>query len=57
MGYACAYPLGVMGIILSMIIIRYICRVDVQRDSDEIQNQYTKMANSRFRKKKKPIRT
>lgn len=36
MGYACAYPLGVMGIILSMIIIRYICRVDVQRDSDEI---------------------
>lgn len=39
MGYACAYPLGVMGIILSMIIIRYICRVDVQRDSDEIQEE------------------
>lgn len=39
MGYACAYPLGVMGIILSMIIIRYICRVDVQRDSDEIQKE------------------
>lgn len=39
MGYACAYPLGVMGIILSMIIIRYICRVDVLRDSDEIQKE------------------
>lgn len=39
MGYACAYPLGMMGIILSMIIIRYICRVDVQRDSDEIQKE------------------
>lgn len=39
MGYACAYPLGVMGIILSMIIIRYICRVDVKLDSDEIQKE------------------
>ena len=38
MGYACAYPLGVMGIILSMIIIRYICR-DVKQDSDEIQKE------------------
>lgn len=39
MGYACAYPLGVMGIILSMIIIRYICWVDVKQDSDEIQKE------------------
>ena len=39
MGYACAYPLGVMGIILSMIIIRYIYRVDVKQDSDEIQKE------------------
>lgn len=39
MGYACAYPLGVMGIILSMIIIRYICRVDVKQDSEEIQEE------------------
>lgn len=39
MGYACAYPLGVMGIILSMILIRYICRVDVKQDSDEIQKE------------------
>lgn len=39
MGYACAYPLGVMGIILSMIIIRYICRVDVKQDGEEIQKE------------------
>lgn len=39
MGYACAYPLGVMGIILSMILIRYICRVDVKQDSEEIQKE------------------
>lgn len=39
MGYACAYPLGVMGIILSMILVRYICRVDLKHDSDEIQKE------------------
>ena len=38
MGYACAYPLGVIGIILSMILIRYLCRVDLQKETEEIQN-------------------
>ncbi len=38
-GYACAYPLGVMGIILSMILIRYICRIDLNRESEEIQRE------------------
>ena len=37
MGYACAYPLGVIGIILSMILIRYICRVDLDKESEAIQ--------------------
>ncbi len=37
MGYACAYPLGVMGIILSMILIRYICRIDMGKEADDIQ--------------------
>ena len=37
MGYACAYPLGVIGIILSMILIRYICRVDLDKESEVIQ--------------------
>lgn len=37
MGYACAYPLGVIGIILSMIVIRYICRVDMGKEAADIQ--------------------
>ena len=39
MGYACAYPLGVMGIILSMIVIRYICRVDLDGEQAEIHQR------------------
>ncbi|MCF2583019.1 putative transporter [Bacteroides caecigallinarum] len=37
MGYACAYPLGVMGIILSMILIRFICRIDLNKEEEEIK--------------------
>ena len=37
MGYACAYPLGVMGIILSMILIRIICRIDLNKEEEEIR--------------------
>lgn len=36
-GYACAYPLGVMGIILSMILVRLICRIDLGKEAEEIQ--------------------
>lgn len=39
MGYACAYPLGVMGIILSLILIRYICRVNLDKEADDIQKK------------------
>ena len=39
MGYACAYPLGVMGIILSTIVIRYLCRVNTDEEQKEIQQQ------------------
>lgn len=39
MGYACAYPLGVMGIILSLIVIRYICRVNLDKEADDIQKE------------------
>lgn len=39
MGYACAYPLGVMGIILSLITIRYICRVNMQKEAEDIQKE------------------
>ena len=39
MGYACASPLGVMGIILSLIAIRYICRVNMQKEAEDIQKE------------------
>ena len=39
MGYACAYPLGVMGIILSLILVRVICRVNLDKETEEIQRQ------------------
>ena len=38
MGYACAYPLGVMGIILSMILLRYICRVDFNKETADLEH-------------------
>ena len=39
MGYACAYPLGVMGIILSLILIRFICRVNLAKETEQILNE------------------
>lgn len=39
MGYACAYPLGVLGIIGSIIAIRYICGVNLKKEEDEIAAQ------------------
>lgn len=39
MGYACAYPLGVMGIILSMILIKFMCRVNLDKESEDIQKE------------------
>lgn len=35
-GYACAYPLGVLGIIGATIAIRYICRVDLQEEEKQL---------------------
>lgn len=39
MGYACAYPLGVIGIIASAIVIRYICRVNLQKEEEQIRQE------------------
>jgi len=39
MGYACAYPLGVIGIIGSIIAIRYICRVNFKKEEEQIQQE------------------
>ena len=38
-GYACAYPLGVLGIIGGTIAIRYICKVKMQKEEDELEEQ------------------
>lgn len=37
MGYACAYPLGVIGIIGSIIAVRYICRINLQKEEKQIE--------------------
>jgi len=39
LGYACAYPLGVIGIIGSIIAVRYICRVNFSKEEQELKNQ------------------
>lgn len=36
MGYAVAYPLGVVGIILTMIIIRFVMRVKFEQEDEEL---------------------
>ncbi|MDE6246717.1 MAG: putative transporter [Muribaculaceae bacterium] len=38
MGYAAAYPLGVIGIILTMIILRKIFKIDVEKEINEIED-------------------
>lgn len=39
LGYACAYPLGVVGIIGSIILLRYICRVNLKKEEEELSMQ------------------
>lgn len=39
MGYAAAYPLGVVGIIVSLILIKKIFRIDVQKEIDEVEEE------------------
>lgn len=36
-GYACAYPLGVVGIIGSMILLRFICKISLNDEEEEIR--------------------
>lgn len=38
MGYAVAYPLGVVGIILTLIILRYLFRIDFEKENKELDN-------------------
>lgn len=39
LGYAVAYPLGVIGIILSMICIRYIFRISFEKEAGQLDNE------------------
>lgn len=45
MGYAVAYPLGVIGIILSTIIIRYVFRVSFQKENEMLEKEDNSHAN------------
>lgn len=36
-GYACAYPLGVLGIIGATIAVRYICRVNLKKEEEQLE--------------------
>jgi putative transport protein len=37
--YACAYPLGVLGIIGATILVRYICRVKLEKEETALEEQ------------------
>ena len=39
MGYACAYPLGVLGIIGSIILVRLLCRINLKKEEEDIARQ------------------
>ncbi|EJX06062.1 potassium uptake protein TrkA [gut metagenome] len=39
LGYACAYPLGVVGIIGSIILIRYIFRINLSKEEENLNSQ------------------
>lgn len=38
MGYAAAYPLGVIGIIVTMIVLKKVFRIDVQKEIDAVED-------------------
>lgn len=45
LGYAVAYPLGVIGIILSIMFIRYAFRVNFDKESEQLNNEDSSHAN------------
>ena len=38
-GYACAYPLGVIGIIGATIAVRYICKIDLNEENEKLNSE------------------
>ena len=45
--YACAYPLGVLGIINATILIRYICKVRLEKEEEELKAMEETNANKK----------
>ena len=45
LGYAVAYPLGVIGIILSIILIKYIFRVSFDKENEQLNSEYSSHTN------------
>ncbi len=45
--YACAYPLGVVGIILAIIIIRYVCRIKLEKEEEQLMELEGNNANKK----------
>lgn len=45
LGYAVAYPLGVIGIILSIIFVRYVFRINFDKENEQLNNEDTSHAN------------
>jgi putative transport protein len=46
MGYAVAYPLGVVGIILSMILIKYLFKINPDKENEDIANEAQDMEHT-----------
>lgn len=53
-GYACAYPLGVVGIILATVAVRYICKVNLNDEEHQLQEE--EAANPHAKPRKMHIR-
>ena len=45
--YACAYPLGVLGIIGATILVRYICKVRLEKEEERLKAQEETSANKK----------
>ena len=45
--YACAYPLGVLGIIGATIMIRYVCKVHLEKEEEQLKSMEETAANKK----------
>ncbi len=44
-GYACAYPLGVVGIIGAMVVVKYLCKVNFQKEEEQLEKHEQENVN------------